>query len=375
MGSWAPRVVFARVSRLGLERVDRATGRFVMGANHFMALAVMTALPVPVTLLVIDARELWTAAAVHVALIAAWTCGLWLNHLGHHRVAVVLGLLAPLVAYTVQTLLLSTHTGFMLALFATGALSFVSMPPSMAPWRWALTLASAAAIAWSYLDTSAWTAMLDVPVGVQRFLLIANVGLATFILGTTAWLNDYYFTRERRRAERRVSVAQHEARTDALTRVANRRGMIESLDALGKSNFYAIGVIDLDRFKLVNDRLGHAEGDKVLTQVATLLAQAFPVHATVARWGGEEFVVLMPATKLTYAVSLMERARVSVEGAFASGPAGPVTLSAGLAAASAGLGWEVTMRVADALLYDAKEAGRNRVRYAQVRLENGDWEL
>ena len=115
--------------------------------------------------------------------------------------------------------------------------------------------------------------------------------------------------------------------------------------------------------------------DVVISEVAKVLAEGLGPSATVARWGGEEFLILFTETRLTAAVAAMERARKAVEvfvGVDGDGSA--VTLSAGLAAASGDFPWDITVRVADALLYDAKEAGRNRIRYAQVRGGVEEWE-
>jgi diguanylate cyclase (GGDEF)-like protein len=191
----------------------------------------------------------------------------------------------------------------------------------------------------------------------------------------TSGLNHYYFTRERIRAEGQLEVAQEQARTDPLTRLANRRGMVEALSAAPVDRPYAIALIDLDRFKEVNDTLGHAHGDAVLAEIAGILNDVIGEMGIVSRWGGEEFLVFMTDVRLTAAVAGVERARKAVEVLVREerGDAG-VTFSAGLAAAPAGFSWETAVRVADALLYDAKDAGRNRVRYAQVRGDMSEWD-
>lgn len=367
-------LVYVRLSRVGLSRVDRTTARFLQGANHYLMFALACAVPFLASFLVLDAAALWPAALVHAALISAWSGCFALNAVGWHRTSSVLGLLAPLAAYTAQTWLFSATAGFLFPMLATAAVSFVTIAPGLAVWRWILTALASAGVAWSFLDTSVTKPLLDVSLNAQRGLLIANVALATFIVGTTAWLNDFYFTRERRRAESRLTVAEQQARTDALTQLANRRGMVEALAAVPQDKPYAIAIADLDRFKSVNDKLGHAEGDKVLAEVARVLTDALGPSAVVSRWGGEEFLVLLPEARLTSAVATLERARKAVEAVVVAGGEHAVTMSAGLAAASGGLPWEIAVRVADALLYDAKEAGRNRVRYAQVRADASEWE-
>lgn len=366
---------YARLSRIGLAGLDRQTARFVMGNNHYVLFAVSCAVPFVVALFLVDGGKLWPAALVHLALTAAWASCLWLHLAGLVRTSAVLALVAPLVGYSAQTYLLSSRAGFLLPMLLASAVSFVTMGPWMMRWRVGLTLASSAALAWSLLDDRLWVPRLDVSQGVLDGLLIANIALSTVVIGLTSWLNDHYFTRERRRADARLTSAQEEARTDALTNLANRRAVTEVLDAMPHDKPYAVALLDIDNFKEVNDTRGHAFGDAVLAAVADVLERQLGPYATVARWGGEEFLVIQSGTRLTAAVRLVERTRKEVERAVAERAQGVrVTFSAGVAAAPGGLPWEVAVRVADALLYEAKEAGRNRIRYAQVRtdLSGGD---
>ena len=367
--------LYTRLSRIGLDQVDRATARFLMGANHFFAAALICATPFAVGFFVVDGGLLWHAGVVHLGLMLAWFGAYGLNHSGKPQMAAVFGLVAPLIAYLAQTSLLSVDAGFLLPMLTTPAVSFVIIAPRYALWRWVMAVLPAAVVAWTYLDPQFSTATLDASPVVIDTLLVANVALTMVILGVTAWLNDFFFTRERKRAERRLSEAVLEARTDDLTRLANRRGMTELLDSVPRGGHYVLAIADIDNFKLVNDKLGHTRGDVVISEVAKVLAEGLGPSATVARWGGEEFLILFTETRLTAAVAAMERARKAVEvfvGVDGDGSA--VTLSAGLAAASGDFPWDITVRVADALLYDAKEAGRNRIRYAQVRGGVEEWE-
>lgn len=146
--------------------------------------------------------------------------------------------------------------------------------------------------------------------------------------------------------------------------------MVEALAAVPTHRPYAMALVDIDRFKEVNDTLGHSHGDTVLAEIAGILSDAIGELGIVSRWGGEEFLVLMTDVPLAAAVAGIGRAREAVEALMGAERGGTgVTFSAGLAAASPGISWDTTVRVADALLYDAKDAGRNRVRYAQVRTD------
>ena len=123
-------------------------------------------------------------------------------------------------------------------------------------------------------------------------------------------------------------------------------------------------MIDVDDFKGYNDTYGHAKGDEVLKAVVAVAAEAIRTTDVLARWGGEEFVVLLPETDLTEAVVTGERVRAAVKSRLAleDGGAGPVTVSVGAAALSDGRpdGPSLIER-ADAAMYRAKEQGKDRV--------------
>jgi diguanylate cyclase (GGDEF)-like protein len=124
----------------------------------------------------------------------------------------------------------------------------------------------------------------------------------------------------------------------------------------------ALIVADIDRFKQINDRHGHGAGDEVLREVAYKLAKALPAFAPLYRFGGEEFVTLLPDTELQAAVDIAERMRASLAGETTAGY--PVTASFGVAAGVPGQPFELdaVFAQADRALYEAKRSGRNRVR-------------
>jgi diguanylate cyclase (GGDEF)-like protein len=155
------------------------------------------------------------------------------------------------------------------------------------------------------------------------------------------------------RSEEEARVKALLADHDALTGLRNRRG-IES--ALAERWPIGVMLVDLDRFKSINDRLGHATGDAVLRAVAVALRSTVRDDDLVGRWGGEEFLVLADARD---PAALGERVRAAV--AAAAGPE-PVTASVGVALPSgAGDTPDEALRRADAALYRAKDAGRDLV--------------
>ena len=127
-----------------------------------------------------------------------------------------------------------------------------------------------------------------------------------------------------------------------------------------------IAVIDMDHFKVINDRCGHATGDFVLKEFARLGREALRDSDVLGRWGGEEFLVIMPDATLESALASLERMRTLVCAIRlpASGAGLRVTLSAGLASGLSSGSLDEVIARADAALYAAKNEGRNLVRVA-----------
>lgn len=359
---------FKRVSRLGLDRVDRPTARYVQGSNQYLIIAVLSGVPFVIFLLIADAAHLWPAALVEGALIAIWLGCFALNSTGRAHLASVIELTAPLAAFAALSWLLSYRSGFLLPMLMTASVAFVTFPPRRLWWGLGLTVMSSLAVVWSFLAPIMAEPRLEVSSAMVGALLVANIAMMTVAMSLTSGLNHHYFTRERRRAERELVKADALARTDPLTKLTNRLGMTELLASMPMDKPYAMALIDLDRFKELNDRHGHPEGDVVLEAVARTLHDAIDAMGVVARWGGEEFVALMPEVSLVGAFEVIERARKATSALQPAGDgAHQVSFSAGLVAAPPGASWETTVRMADALLYEAKEAGRNCVRFTDMR--------
>jgi diguanylate cyclase (GGDEF)-like protein len=158
------------------------------------------------------------------------------------------------------------------------------------------------------------------------------------------------------------------ARTDELTGLRNRRGLKLALAReLRRAQRYggALSLIafDVDHFKQVNDRWGHAVGDRVLEEVARVLEGGSRRVDVVGRSGGEEFMVVAPETPLTIAVAVAERLREQVArvAVAAGSEQARVTVSGGVASYLPGSTAESLLAAADAALYRAKAAGRDRV--------------
>jgi len=159
------------------------------------------------------------------------------------------------------------------------------------------------------------------------------------------------------------------SRTDPLTKLPNRRDILECckneqsrLDRHDKK--YSILLCDIDFFKKVNDENGHDAGDHILVEVANLLKESIRGIDTVSRWGGEEFLIILPECDIEGANKTGEKIRALVESNNFTfkGQQLKITMSVGVACHSdKKLHFEEMIKKADVFLYKAKEAGRNRV--------------
>lgn len=158
----------------------------------------------------------------------------------------------------------------------------------------------------------------------------------------------------------------NKAHKDGMTGLLNRSAMTAELTSWTKRHLagqsdLSVLMLDIDKFKLVNDTYGHDEGDLVIKSVADVIRNSLRDGDIAGRWGGEEFICLLPCDRET-ALAVAERIRSRIESTPVGKP-GRVTASIGLAAASTHASWEDLVKSADLALYDAKHGGRNRVAF------------
>lgn len=174
---------------------------------------------------------------------------------------------------------------------------------------------------------------------------------------------------ERSRLELRA-----QAVTDPLTGLHNRLGLSDELDRLHQlsvrhGRYYSLALCDIDHFKRYNDTYGHQAGDQALQAIATVLAGFGRREDSAYRYGGEEFLLVLPEQSAAPATAVLQRLRTAVEALgiqHLASPHGVLTISVGVATFVPGslVESEALLRAADIALYEAKSAGRNLVRLA-----------
>lgn len=204
-------------------------------------------------------------------------------------------------------------------------------------------------------DTGAQTSLLQPSASNLFFLSLGNFVLPVLTFGAVMMVHD-----------RMMAKAEHAANRDFLTGAWSRRAFFELAErelARTKRNrrSLALLLLDVDYFKRINDTVGHAAGDKVLTDVVAHAEVAIRHVDYLARIGGEEFAVLLPETERSAAMHVAERLRKALERPATTGLGVAYTVSIGLATWRGDESFHELMSRADAALYAAKEAGRNRV--------------
>lgn len=159
-----------------------------------------------------------------------------------------------------------------------------------------------------------------------------------------------------------MATFQLQAARDPLTGLLNRRSLEAAVDRVVMSGReFSVVFGDLDHFKQLNDLHGHEAGDRALRAFSATLTDSLRPEDIICRWGGEEFVILLPDCDLNMAVEAMERVRTNLAIGSMAGQTAGVTASFGVAHSSHGDGFDEVVERADVALREAKSSGRNRV--------------
>lgn len=196
------------------------------------------------------------------------------------------------------------------------------------------------------------------------------IALATFALTSTfSFFQAHWRTTSISENDRLTRELHFIASTDELTGLPNRRDMTARLEfevKRGKrsQSEFSIILADIDYFKKINDNFGHDVGDHVLTEFASVFSSRFRSTDKVGRWGGEEFLVILPNTGLQEAIMLAGEVRKSVSQSslIPNMPNRLVTMSAGVSSSKEIKEISELLKLADNRLYEAKDAGRNRIK-------------
>ena len=193
----------------------------------------------------------------------------------------------------------------------------------------------------------------------------SDIIVTAFVAGPICFLAYYFMGRAIMALAVSRDAFERLSRTDPLTGLLNRRAFAEAIAEFHTP--YVLAVIDIDRFKQINDTHGHAAGDRVLVEVAAEFRAAFGGEVIVARIGGEEFGVAMPDCGRETAMATLGRAQSLLAKRMFDVAGGQiaVTFSAGLSHSGGVDGYSALLTDADKALYLAKAAGRNRIVHAE----------
>jgi len=311
--------------------------------------------------------DMWFGSLVLVAAagVLAQLGAVVLARKGQQLTAALLSIVTAMIEILASVAVLGWESGLHLYLIAAGVLVFVVFTARQAAWRWFfISVAATAFIVCQTVLEPSRAELLSPEVVANLFSF--NAVLTALLVFALSGLSYNRANQARAESARNASRAEYLANTDALTGLSNRRPVIERLDAVsarGKGD-YSVAIADLDRFKILNDTYGHECGDRVLAHVSGVLMSRLRTTDAVGRWGGEEFIVVLPDTAIDHAVTLMERLRASVETLHipCNGHDHAVTVSIGVADGADDDQWHRVVKRADDALYDAKTEGRNLVR-------------
>lgn len=283
-----------------------------------------------------------------------------MNRTPGYRTAFLIGALEVVVHSTLCVLFIGWETGF--HYFILGIIPFCIVVPDLSLPRKVMTATALVAVyGVLYLVAVRIPVQYALSASIVQTLKYANL-VVTF--AAFSFL-VHFLSQASEEAERRVRDA---SRTDYLTGVLNRRGMAERLEAarataLRSAQQLSVIIGDLDHFKQVNDRYGHNCGDRVLVQATECLQTVLRNGDVVSRWGGEEFLILLPDTSASGALTAGEKLLQSFRSAnfVCSSVQFSMTITLGAATFRGDESVEALIGRADRALYSGKQAGRNRL--------------
>lgn len=358
----------AGLARLVDRRVgglDGEVGRAATTVHAFLILCLVMSVAYVIFYLSYDARGLHDLIVSHNVWILLYVVGIVVVRLGRQLLGALMALAIPTAQMAYGTWFLGWESGIHLYLLGAAQLVYVLLTQRQWPWRGLWMLLSLGTFLACQVSMPASRAPYDMPRSVLNTMFSLAAVVTAGLLFVLAALTHHRAEQARALAAESAQRAEYLANTDALTGLSTRRPVLARLDALAAPGGapYCVGIADLDNFKDLNDKFGHQCGDAVLMEVGVRLRAELRVSDSVGRWGGEEFIVVLPDVDIEDAALTMERIRSSISGRpIRCGEHDHlVSVSVGVTDGEHVGSAHYAIKRADDALYQSKQEGRDRV--------------
>jgi len=356
----AGRLFDRRIGRLGGD-----AGRAVSTTHAIAVFGLIVTLSYTAFFTTYDFPSFSGLVGINIGFSIVYVLVVLLARLGRQLGAVLVLLTAAIVQLLTATWWVGWEAGLHLYLLLAAQLVFLMFTDRQRAWRWLFAAIALAAFLFAQFTMPASSASGRLPEVLLNALLSINAVLTAGMLFILAAFGHFRGEQARAEAAENAARAEYLANTDALTGLATRRPVMERLDVISMpgGESYSLGIADLDRFKAINDTYGHACGDRVLAEVGSRLRSCLRVSDSVGRWGGEEFIFVLPDASLGDATIMMERVRskVGADPIPCDGHEHAITVSIGITDGDYEGTADHAIRRADDALYKAKTSGRDRV--------------
>ena len=321
----------------------------------------------------LDPMGLQTLHTVLIGCTVMYALAIVVLRLGYQLAGSLILLTTAAFEVLVSTASVGWMVGIHLFLIAGAHLAFMVFTERQTVYRWLFVGIAAFCFVFCQVLIDPANVPYRFSPGLEETLFSINAVLVGVVMFALAASHHHRAQSAQATARAAAVRAEYLANTDPLTGLENRRPIMDRLEGLAKrsSAAYSVSIIDLDRFKQLNDTFGHVCGDNVLTAVGQRLRSRLRGSDAVGRWGGEEFIVVLPETRLADAEALMERLRREIDRSpIACGThVHHITASFGVADGRNGSSTHRLIKRADDAMYEAKMGGRNTVRAHQYDSE------
>ncbi|WP_062076870.1 GGDEF domain-containing protein [Demequina globuliformis] len=359
----------ARLLERGVSGLTGEVGRAAASTQAFLGLCLVITLGYLSFYLSYDAAGLRPLVLMHVVWIALHTAGIVIVRCGRQLAAALTAFAVPTVQMAYGTWFLGWESGVHLYLLAAAQLVYVLLTKSQWAWRAMWVVLSLGAFLLCQFTMPASRAQYEMPRTVLNGMFSVAAVVTAALLFMLAAIAHYRADAAQQLAAESAHRAESLANTDALTGLATRRPVLARLEALALPGAapYCVAIADLDRFKELNDAHGHACGDAVLAEVGVRLRAELRLTDSVGRWGGEEFIFVLPDATLEEAALTMDRIRRSIgeRPVVCSGHDHAITVSIGVTEGEHVGSAHYAIKRADDALYTSKQKGRDRVSAVQ----------